>query len=173
MPDPSVASPVNWDAVRVLAIAVGVREAARRCQISEEATMKRSQREGWLSSPEAREANRQVTVEKIRQNNFVSAPRPQTAAQAMSQELLELGSKTKLGLAKGLAKAAAHVETMSGPAILGEAQNVKSVAQTASIVHGWEKQSAPAKMRLELLGTKQDGIAIEVESEVVRDDWEE
>jgi hypothetical protein len=42
---------VDWPAVRVLAVAVGVREAARQMQISQDAVRQRSKREGWMASP--------------------------------------------------------------------------------------------------------------------------
>jgi hypothetical protein len=42
---------VDWPAVRVLAVAVGVREAARQMGISQDAVRQRSKREGWMASP--------------------------------------------------------------------------------------------------------------------------
>ena len=42
---------VDWPAVRVLAVVVGVREAARQMGISEAAVRQRSKREGWMASP--------------------------------------------------------------------------------------------------------------------------
>src|SRR5262249_43363103 len=44
---------VDWSAVRVLAVAVGVREAARQMGISEDAVRQRSKREGWMTSAKA------------------------------------------------------------------------------------------------------------------------
>jgi hypothetical protein len=41
----------DWSAVRVLAVAVGVREAARQMGISEDAVRQRSKREGWMACP--------------------------------------------------------------------------------------------------------------------------
>jgi hypothetical protein len=41
---------VDWPAVRVLAVAVGVREAARQMGISQDAVRQRSKREGWIIS---------------------------------------------------------------------------------------------------------------------------
>jgi hypothetical protein len=41
---------VDWPAVRVLAVAVGVREAARQMGISEDAVRQRSKREGWMAA---------------------------------------------------------------------------------------------------------------------------
>jgi hypothetical protein len=44
---------VDWPAVRVLAVAVRVREAARQMRISEDAVRQRSKREGWMASPKS------------------------------------------------------------------------------------------------------------------------
>jgi len=57
--------PVNWEAVRMLAISVGVREAARKCGISENTAMTRCRREGWLNDPMAREMNEKMRREKV------------------------------------------------------------------------------------------------------------
>ena len=42
---------VDWPAVRVLAVAVGVREPARQMGISQDAVRQRSKRERWMASP--------------------------------------------------------------------------------------------------------------------------
>ena len=42
---------VDWPAVRVLAVAVGVREAARQMGISQDAVRQRPKREGWMACP--------------------------------------------------------------------------------------------------------------------------
>src|ERR1700757_3390723 len=44
---------VDWPAVRVLAVAVGVREAACQMGISQDAVRQRSKREGSIASPKA------------------------------------------------------------------------------------------------------------------------
>lgn len=60
---PATIEPVNWEAVKVLAIAVGVREAARKCGLSENTVMARCRREGWLDMPGAREISNRRTRE--------------------------------------------------------------------------------------------------------------
>jgi hypothetical protein len=40
---------VDWPAVRVLAVAVGVREAARQMRISQDAVRQRNAKAGWLA----------------------------------------------------------------------------------------------------------------------------
>jgi len=41
---------VDWSAVRVLAVDVGVREAAHQMGIGQDAVRQRSRREGWMIS---------------------------------------------------------------------------------------------------------------------------
>jgi hypothetical protein len=168
-PEQPSCAPVNWEAVRVLAIAVGVRESARRLGISEEATMKRCQREQWLASPEARTINQRVTSEKT----SLSAPVRISPAQAMQQELSDLGAKSRLGLARGLAKAAQTVQDMDGDEVLIAAQNIKAVAQSTSVVHAWDKQGPSFRIKLDVLQADHKA-AIEVDSEVVTDQtWDD
>lgn len=169
MDDPQAVT-VSWEAVRVLALAVGVREAARRCGISEEATMKRCQREGWLRDPIAAQAIQNAS----RNRSGLSAIRPQTSpSQAMAQELAALGGESRLALARTVRKAAKHSEGLDGAEILENAQNVKSVAQTASLVHGWDSGSPQVRLRLDVVGasgeTQDESPVIDVESSVVWD----
>lgn len=142
--------PVNWEAVRVLAVVVGVREAARRMGISQEAAMKRCQREGWLSTPEARAVNKMAIAQR---SGITASVSPQMSAGALIQaELAQLGGKTRISLARGLAKAGEHVATLTGPEILDRSQDVKGIAQTADLVHGWKESAPQVKIRLDLLG---------------------
>lgn len=160
-----VAKPISWEAVRALAMVVGVREAARRMGISEEATMKRCQREGWLSTPEAKRAVALAVAER----SGITV-RPQMSAGALiQQEIQQLGSSTKLSLARGIAKAGKHVEAMEGVEIVKDAQNIKAIAQTANTIHNWSENSPQVKIRLDLLAAQNERPVIDVESSTVTD----
>lgn len=130
-------------------MAVGVREAARKLGISEEAAMKRSQREGWLSTPEARQSVR--LAHEARGIVRSSSAQP-SAAQAMAQELTSLNSKSRLAMARGLGKAAAHVEQMDGQEIVEDASNVKQTVQSLALVHGWQANQTVTKVAINLTG---------------------
>jgi hypothetical protein len=168
---PEVTSPrtkVNWEAVRVLAVAVGIREAARRLGISEEATMKRSQREGWLRDPETRAVNVRLTSQRqsetASQRLAVSATGPQMSpATAMAGELAQLNGKTRLGLARAQAKVAEHVAERSGAENLDDAQKIKAAAQTANLIHGWQDQPPTVHLRLDVLSGSADAHPIDIE----------
>lgn len=152
----SAPQPVNWEAVRALAMVVGVREAARRMGISEAATMQRSHREKWLASPEARRAN-QIAVA---QRSGLTAPVSQqlSAGQLISAEIQALGQKSRLSIARGIARAGEHIETLDGPSMLAQSGDVKAIAQTADLVHGWKDAAPQVKIRLDVLGSTPEPV---------------
>jgi hypothetical protein len=151
-PEKPAAQHIEWGAVRALAAVVGVREAARRMGISEEQVKKRCTREGWLRSPEARAANQIAGAGRSGRTAAVTVPKMSPAA-LISAEIAQLGSKTRLSLARGIAKAGEHVESLSGEDILERANDVKAVAQTADLVHGWKDSAPNVKIRLDVLGS--------------------
>lgn len=74
---------VDWSAVRTLAVAVGIREAARQLGISEDAVMQRSAREGWLSDPQIRA----VTTRSVAERGSALSAAVSTPAQAMAASM--------------------------------------------------------------------------------------
>jgi hypothetical protein len=151
-PEKPAAQHIEWGAVRALAAVVGVREAARRMGISEEQVKKRCTREGWLRSPEARAANKINVASRC----GVSPPvplSPMSPGALIHAEIAQLGSKTRLSLARGMARAGEHVESLTGEDILERANDVKAVAQTADLVHGWKDSAPNVKIRLDVLGS--------------------
>lgn len=155
-----------WPAVRVLAQVVGLREAARRFAehgVTEAAARKRSQREGWAQDGPFGKTKANVTT----------SPPAATAAQVMAGEMRDLSGKTRLGLARGVAKAAEHVATRTGAENLEDAQNVKAAAQTANLIHGWQDQPASVRVRLDVLHGNCAAPVIDIESyPASEDDWE-
>jgi hypothetical protein len=152
--------PINWEAVRALAMVVGVREAARRMGAPEETVKKRCTREGWLDAPEAKRANKLAVSAR---SGIMVSPQMSPAA-LITAEISHLGSKTRLSLARGIAKAGQHIESMDGQEILMDAQNVKSVAQTADLVHGWKDSAPQVKIRLDVLSGSADAQPIDIEA---------
>jgi len=161
--------PVNWEAVRALAMVVGVREAARRMGISEETTKKRCLREGWLATAEAKRVNQMA----IAQRSGITVSPQMSPGSLIQAELTSLGAKSRVSLARGVAKAAEHVETLSGSDILAESGNVKAIAQTADLVHGWKDASPQVKIRLDVLGATAEAQIVDVEADVTPSDvWD-
>lgn len=88
-------------------------------------------------------------------------------AALIASELQQLNSKTRLALARGIAKAGEHIQELPAHELLEKAQDVKAVAQTADLVHGW-KESGPAsvKLRLDVVGSVQEPV-IDVQADIV------
>jgi hypothetical protein len=166
-----VIQPISWEAVKALAAVVGVREAARQMGLSEEQVKKRCTREGWLATPEARVANQRAVA--MRSGSSAPIPlSPMSPAALIHAELAQLGSKTRLSIARGIAKAGEHIETLPAPEILDRAQDIKSVAQTADLVHGWKDAAPQVKIRLDVLSGSAEAQPIDVEASVTSS-WEE
>jgi hypothetical protein len=115
---------VDWPGVRVLAVAVGVREAARQMGISQDAVRQRSKREGWMASPET------VAQRALAKAVTNVSPNALSPAAALANVLNERKERTKLGLSKFTAEAAE--QAAEHPDKLGIAGKVKDVAS----VHG-------------------------------------
>jgi hypothetical protein len=99
---------VDWPAVRVLAVAVGVREAARQMRISPDAVRQRSKREGWMASPKA------VAQRALAKPVTSVSPSVLSPAHALANVLSERKHRTKLGLTKYCAEAAERAGESDG-----------------------------------------------------------
>jgi hypothetical protein len=161
----SPAAPISWEAVRALAMVVGVREAARRMGLSEDQVRQRSSREKWLASDSAKRAVQIANAERTGKSMAVPLS-PMSPAALIHAEIASLGSKTRLSIARGIAKAGEHIETMDGQEILIDAQNIKSVAQTADLVHGWKDAAPQVKIRLDVLSGSAEAQPIDIEASV-------
>ena len=121
---------VDWPAVRVLAVAVGVREAARQMGISQDAVRQRSKREGWMASPKT------ATQRALAKPVTSVSPNALSPAHALANVFQEHERETKLSLARSARRMAKDAEQ----ATLRESPYVHKAAQVASITHGWGNQ---------------------------------
>jgi len=115
---------VDWPAVRVLAVAVGVREAARQMGISQDAVRQRSKRERWMASPKA------VAQRALARPVTSVSPSVLSPAHALANVLSERKHRTKLGLSKYAAEAAERAGKSDGDLHLS--RNVRDVAAVHS-----------------------------------------
>ncbi len=115
---------VDWPAVRVLAVAVGVREAARQMAISEDAVRQRSKRERWMASPKA------VAQRALAKPVTSVSPSALSPAHALANVFGERKRRTKLGLSKYTAEAAERAAESGGDLALS--RNVRDVAAVHS-----------------------------------------
>jgi hypothetical protein len=126
-------APVNWEAVKMLAIEVGAREAARRLGMKESTVLSRAKREGWNLLKRKGGATIKSTTAITMQST------PSDALQSVHADLEEV---TKTGLKKTLATA---VQALAKR----EALPVESIAQfkdaclAAAKLFGWDGKAPP------------------------------
>lgn len=151
------ALPIDRVQVQMLALEVGVREAARMLGLPESTVQAWSAREGWLEDAPRSQPLPPTVI------------RPATAAtknpvEAYKQALAERGNKSRMSLAIGLGNAADRVAEMPADAILAQAQDIKAITGSLSTVHSWQEQGTSIKLNL--------GITSQVhpaEAEVLQD----
>lgn len=124
----------HHEAVKTLAIAIGVRKAARQLGLSEDRVRQWSKRESWFKLPPQPPSKANVTV--------VTSP-----SSVLANELETNGRETKLSLSRYARRAAKDSESLS----TREAALVHKVAQVAGIVHGWNEEKADGKFTLNVL----------------------
>ncbi len=107
---------VNKEAVRLLAIQIGVREAARRLDLNEDTVCSWAKRGNWFATPA-------VTYKP-------PAQAMQAPGDVMLQELEANGRATKLSLSRSAKRLAAESEN----ATLGQSKHVLNVAKTAATI---------------------------------------
>lgn len=144
---------INKEAVRVLATAVGVREAARQMGLKEDTVKKWSAREQWF--PEPVEVQRPPTMQKM------SVPNVPNAAVALLNTLEEHGKATRFNLSKGILRASKHVAALSPDILLAEAPNIKALTASAAQIHGWA-ETAQTSVRIALFTGGEDKLVIDV-----------
>lgn len=158
---------VDWEAVRTLAVAVGVREAARRVGLDESTVQSRSQRERWLadlprSQPLPPTVLARATSETMR------------PSEAMAGALRDMSARTRLGHARVAQAVAEHVETMEGQEALLSMPLILQGAKHAAVVHSWAGSSGQTPMRLDILAGSGSAVRLTLggESTVESEDVE-
>lgn len=158
---------VDWEGVRTLAIAVGVREAARRVGLEESTVQSRSQRERWLSDlPRSQPLPPTVLARASSETMSPSA--------AMAGVLREMSARTRLGHARVAVKVAETVEVMEGDEALLSMPLILQAVKHAAVVHGWGGSSGQTPMRLDILSGIGSAVRLTLggESTVESDDVE-
>lgn len=140
---------VDREAVRVLVVAVGVREAARQMDLSEDTVLSWARRGGWLQAASAAK-DRAMQSLATRQPNAVQS-HALKAADALAATLAENGKRTKLGLT---AYAARMAERARDEGIIEEAPLYKAVAD----IHGkmFPEQASEDRVTLQFFHITQE-----------------
>ncbi len=168
----SEAVAVSDDALKILVAEHGVRGTARLLGMDERQTetfKRRVSRAGWLNEPHlaALRAKSSVVQTGRPALPIVSTLSP-TAA--LSAELTALGSESRVSIARTVARAGKHFETMPAPDVIEAAGNLKSIAQTADLVHGWKDAAPQVKIRLDVLSGSTEAPIVDVAADV-SDSW--
>lgn len=134
---PSAPSLIDHEAVKVVALQIGVREAARQFGLSEEMVMKWSQREKWFAYKELGE---QALVRAQEERGLSAAVRT-----TPSDVLVRLGSKSKLVAAKVGHNTLKAIHRKKDDALIASASAFKATVDSLAKVHDWgqEGNSAP------------------------------
>lgn len=136
---------VDKDQVRMLVLAVGVREAARQMGLPETAVQQWSCRGKWLAKTRPTPAALPLPASM----QSVTTVR-QTPADALSAVLADDAKETRLSLSRSARNLAQQAET----ALLDQAGDVLSAAKVASVVHRWDadKQGPAVAVNIAILG---------------------
>jgi hypothetical protein len=116
---------IDREAVKTLAIAVGVRKAARQLGLKEATVCKWSERGKWFKSPP--QPPKQSDVSTV-----IKSP-----SNALADTLREHSEQTKLGMATAARKAAKHAAKMTPVQVIRASRGLKNVTEIAEKVHGW------------------------------------
>jgi hypothetical protein len=121
---------VDRESVRLLAIELGVREAARQCGLSEDRVRKWSSRYKWLEQKAPKQQEAAVTVVTTPGDVLIATHR-------------ELEGRTKTGLAQAIVRAAEEAATAANPLPVSNTAHLRDLAASAVRIFGWDNNDKP------------------------------
>jgi Putative ATPase subunit of terminase (gpP-like) len=130
---PQAKPTVDREAVRVLAIELGAREAARRLGLKEGTVLSWASRYKWNLT-----SQRNVGRPAISAIELQSKP-----GDVLIAEHQRLEGQTRTGLSKAAATAAEHAGEMQGNEVLSQSKKLRDITHLASKVFGWDKKNWP------------------------------
>lgn len=134
------------EAVKTLAIAVGVREAARQLGINQNTVRQWSSRFKWFKQPDSIPVP--PTITKQNGLSITSVTKP---SEALRIALEDDSRTTKLGLSKAARRAAETFQGMTGAGVIKRAKQLKEVTGTAAQIHNWEGQHGSSNLDINVL----------------------
>jgi len=135
--------------VRILALQIGVRPAARQLGLNEDTVCSWASRYDW----------KVPTVTNGAPPSIASTMQATHVADSVASELAENERETRLSLARSARRMAKDAEL----ATLRNSGEVKNVAQTAAIVHRWDQkqQQSNVMVNIALLGVEPSEVLVE------------
>lgn len=126
------------EAVRTLAIQVGVREAARQLNLNENTVVQWSKRYQWFKRPTLPPTHNDSKA-------VISVIKP---GDALLSEIQQNGTETKLKLSRYAKKQAEHLATKGK---LKDHNAFRNLTTGAGVLHGWNEEKAEGKFTLNVL----------------------
>lgn len=145
---------VNREAVRVLVVAVGVREAARQMNIPAGTVLAWANRGQWLQSKRDAIERKTAAIEQSRNQSptydaktgaIVSQSTAITPADSLANTLADENNRTKLGFSRAAVKVAETAGAWKPGKILNKSRELRDVATIAGKVHGWDESKGDDK----------------------------
>jgi len=147
------AIPIDHEAVRVVAVQIGVREAARRFGLGEDVVRQWSSRENWFEKQ--REVDEAVQLVKNERLEAMGLS-PAVTNRSASDVLRDYNGETRLSHAKVARKVANSLCEKDPDELILNMPNVLGAAKHAALTFGWTSGSSGTSVRLDLLaGTLQ------------------
>lgn len=154
---------VNWEAVQMLALEVGVREAARQLNISEEAVKRRCTREGWIAERPANVPLPPTMVRKV--------PNVPNAAHLLQQKMREDALHGRAAALSVTRKALERANQYDADELMQNdvAQVVSTYVKSAATAGGYAAADSVVKMNLSITGSQVNSSPQTLDAEIVQD----
>jgi hypothetical protein len=123
---------IDKESVKTLAIAIGVRNAARKLGLDENRVLKWSERGKWFK------AEPKPQPPTVTQNDVISVIKP---SDALAQTLSDDSNATKIGFSRAARKVSQHLAEGTAKALVRPATAISASkwATVAGQVHGWQE----------------------------------
>jgi len=155
---------VDREAVKAHVVNYGVRETARVYGLPQATVSAWSARGKWLQTAGTVAEVQPLPVSMQPQKRDI--PTPATAATA---SLEKLGEKSKVRLARGLARGALHVANMRPSKVVESAPQVKALVDAGAKLHGWGADTGSGGLLgIHVTVRPPEGAAIDVHAVVDR-----
>ena len=138
---------IDREQVRIVAVQIGVREAARQFGLPEATVQAWSAREEWF----AKKREQEQIVESARNQKIERQGLQPVATKTAAEVLRDYSGTTRLSHAKVADKVAKSLEIKDADELLVNMQNVLSAGKHAALVHGWQAGTGGTSVRLDLL----------------------
>lgn len=125
---------IDWNEVRTLALAIGVREAARRMELPEETVKRRCTREGWLTKRDQTEHEAEQSRAVVRVSQGLSPVVPKAA-----DILGEMKEKTRASFGIAAQKVAEHAAQQPVDDLLRGSEDYSRWVTNADRIHGYSR----------------------------------